>query len=209
MRRLASWCFIAVALLAGESARAMTEDAGRPAALVDALRRGGYVVVMRHAATDRTQVDRGDLANRSGQRNLSPAGTVQAAAIGRALDALRIPIGAVLTSPVFRARDTADLAFGPGRATITAELTADDYEPDGGRVMANVAWLQARIGTPPVAGNDILVGHIVPLSMALGWSLRQASYPEGAMAVFRPEGGQGTLLGILTAEDLLASVERR
>ena len=37
----------------------------------------------------------------------------------------------ILTGPVFRARDTAELAFGPERVEVTDSLLADDYA--GGR----------------------------------------------------------------------------
>jgi hypothetical protein len=47
--------------------------AGAASALA-ALRAGGHVGYMRHAITDRMQVDTGRLGDRAGQRNLSPEG---------------------------------------------------------------------------------------------------------------------------------------
>lgn len=174
-------------------------------ALVAALRAGGHTVYMRHAVTDRSQVDTGRLGDRSGQRNLSPAGRAQAEALGRAIGRLGIPVGAVLASPVFRAADTAEIAFGAARARIEPFLTADDYTPDAALLAANIARTRARLADVPAAGNDILVGHIVPLGMILGRALAQAEFPEGALAVFRPGGGAATLLGIVTAEFLIAA----
>lgn len=192
MRRRA---FLAVPALVA-SGRAVAND------LVAALRAGGVVVVMRHAITDRSQTDTGDLGNRAGQRNLSEAGRIQARRIGAAMTALRVPLGQVLASPVFRARDTADLAFGT-RAVVEPLLTADDYTPDPARLAQQIAWLRDRSGRPSApAATDVLVGHIVPLGMALGRSLAQAEYPEGAMAIFAPGG---RLLGILPAETLIAA----
>jgi len=102
----------APALLLARRASAATAQGAEAAALVAALRAGGVVAVMRHGITDRSQVDTGDLGNRAGQRNLSAEGRAQSLRTGRAVAVLGIPLGQVLTSPVFRARDTADLAFG-------------------------------------------------------------------------------------------------
>ena len=65
----------------------------RGPALVEALRRGGYVLYFRHAATDFSQsdTDTRNLANCRTQRNLTKAGREDARAIGRAIRALRIP----------------------------------------------------------------------------------------------------------------------
>ncbi len=188
------------ALLNAGPAMARTAKGDAAAALVSRLQAGGVVVVMRHSITDRGQADRGDLLDRAGQRNLSAAGRAQAERIGRAVEALRLPLGEVLASPVFRARDTAELAFGT-RARIEPLLTADDYEPDAARLRRNIAWLSRRVLAPSALdATDILVGHIVPLGMVLGRSLAQDEYPEGALAVFAPTG----LLGILAAEELAA-----
>lgn len=172
--------------------------------LVARLRAGGHVVVMRHGITDRTQRDTGNLLDRAGQRNLSDAGRAQSIRTGRAFAALGIPLGEILTSPVFRARDTAELAFGAtGRVRIEPHLTADDYEPDPDRLRANIAWLRRRSGAPSSAdATDVLVGHIVPLGMALNRGLAQEEYPEGSLAVLAPGEPAGRLIGILSANDL-------
>jgi phosphohistidine phosphatase SixA len=189
-------------LLAARRASAATAQGAEAAALVAALRAGGVVAVMRHGITDRSQVDTGDLGNRAGQRNLSAEGRAQSLRTGRAVAVLGIPLGQVLTSPVFRARDTADLAFG-ALAVIEPNLTADDYTPDAALLRERIAWLGARSGRPSAPGaTDVLVGHIVPLGMMLGRGLAQAEFPEGSFAVFAP--GRG-LRGILAAETLWAA----
>ena len=183
-------------------AAASTAKGEAAAALVAALRAGGHVAVMRHAITDRSQVDTGDLLNRAGQRNLSEAGRAQSRRLGAAFAALHVPLGEVVASPVFRARDTAEIAFG-ARAQVEPMLTADDYTPDAAQLARQIAWLRARVGVPSVPdATDVLVGHIVPLGMMLGRPLAQAEYPEGGMAVFAPGG---RLLGILSAESLAAA----
>lgn len=192
----------APALLLARPASSATAQGDSARALIAALRAGNVVVVMRHGITDRSQVDRGDLSNRAGQRNLSEAGREQSRRAGRAIAALGVPLGAVLASPVFRARDTAELAFG-ARAVVEPLLTADDYTRDAGQLDRQIAWLRARTGRPSAPGvTDILVGHIVPLGMVLGRGLSQAEYPEGGLAVFAPGDGMGRLMGILAAETL-------
>ena len=89
------------------------------------------VVFLRHAATDYSRVDTGRLNDRSGQRNLSEAGRVQAEELGGAFASLGIEFSRILTSPVYRARDTAEIAFGPGRVEVTTDLVADDYAGGG------------------------------------------------------------------------------
>jgi phosphohistidine phosphatase SixA len=189
-------------LLAARRASAATAQGAEAAALIAALRAGGVVAVMRHGITDRSQVDTGDLGNRAGQRNLSAEGRAQSLRTGRAVAALGIPLGQVLTSPVFRARDTAELAFG-ALAVIEPNLTADDYTPDAVLLRERIAWLGARSVRPSAPGaTDVLVGHIVPLGMMLGRGLAQAEFPEGSFAVFAPNRG---LRGILAAETLWAA----
>ncbi|MGX9963036.1 histidine phosphatase family protein [Roseomonas sp. F4] len=178
---------------------AATAQGGEAAALLAALRAGGVVVVLRHGITDRGQADTGRLDDRAGQRNLSEAGRAQSRRLGQSFAALGLRLGEVLTSPVFRARDTAELAFG-ARALVEPRLTADDYTPDPALLARNIAWLRTRSGQPSAPDAvDVLVGHIVPLGMMLGRGLSQAEYPEGALAVF---AAGGRLLGILSAETL-------
>lgn len=196
---------LALPFLSAAPARAATAQGPVAATLIAALRAGGVVVVMRHGITDRSQADGGDLNDRTRQRNLSVAGREQARRVGRAVTALGVPLGQVLTSPVFRARDTAELAFGAA-AVVEPRLTADDYTPDPQLLARNIAWLRARTGRPSATDTtDILIGHIVPLGMVLGRSLAQDEYPEGALAVFGRGEEAGRLLGILTAETLAAA----
>ncbi|WP_237216221.1 histidine phosphatase family protein [Falsiroseomonas oryziterrae] len=195
---------LAVPVLAARPVHAATAQGAEAGALVAALRAGGVVAVMRHGITDRSQVDTGDLANRAGQRNLSEAGRAQSVRTGRAVEALGIPLGEVLTSPVFRALDTADLAFG-ARRVVEMNMTADDYTPDADLLRRRIAWLRARTGRPSSPRTtDILVGHIHPLGMALGRGLAQAEFPEGSFAVFAPGDPIGRLLGIIAADTLWA-----
>src|SRR5690348_9822658 len=72
--------------------------------LVQALRRGGYVLLMRHASAPQEPPDTAsaDPGNVKRERQLDDTGRRTAAAMGAALRDLAIPIGAVLTSPTYR-----------------------------------------------------------------------------------------------------------
>ncbi|WP_051213061.1 histidine phosphatase family protein [Rubritepida flocculans] len=165
------------------------------------LRAGGLNLYIRHAITDRAQMDTGRRGDRAGQRNLSEAGRRQATRLGEAFRALDIPVAEVLTSEVFRSLDTAELAFGAARVRVERDLIADDYTPGDAREDARA--VSRRLGEPVAGGNRVMVGHIIPLAMILGRGLAQEEFPEGALAVFRPLGGRWEHLGFIAAEQLI------
>lgn len=165
------------------------------------LRPGGLNLYLRHAITDRTQADTGRLGDRAGQRNLSAAGIAQARALGDAFRRHAIPVAEVLSSAVFRARDTAELAFGEARVRIERDLVADDYTP--GDALADARAVSARLAQPVAGGNRVMVGHIVPLGMILGRPLAQAEFPEGSFGAFRPLGARWDFAGFVRAETLI------
>lgn len=176
---------------------------------LDLLRAGGLNLYIRHAITDRGQRDTGRRGDRAGQRNLSEAGRQQARALGAAFRALNIPVAEVLTSEVFRAADTAELAFGQAR--VERDLIADDYTP--GDAMFDARAVSRRLAQPVEqiahGGNRVMIGHIVPLGMILGRGLAQAEFPEGSMGLFRPRGADWEFLGFVTAEQLIGAAGLR
>jgi phosphohistidine phosphatase SixA len=175
--------------------------------LVAAIQDGGKVIYLRHAATNQRDVDTGRLGDRSGQRNLSAEGIRQAERLGHALRALRVPLNEILASPVFRARDTAELAFGKDQIKVTMDLVADEYAGDHLKPMIEATKRLLR--TVPGPGmNRVLVGHRTPLEMASGRTFPESSLPEGAMAVFLP-GAIPQLLGTISAERVVLSAESR
>ena len=181
-----------------------THAQATPAQLVGAMREGGKVVFLRHARTVAEQIDTGRLGDRVGQRNLSPQGIEQARALGRAFRDLDIRFGRILVSPVFRARDTAELAFGAGNFTESMEVVADEYA--GGQVNFMVESTRRLLRTPPPSGaNLLIVGHRTPLEMVTRERFPDTILPEGAMAVFSPTGSEARLLGTLKAEELVAA----
>jgi phosphohistidine phosphatase SixA len=172
---------------------------------VERLRRGGLVLFFRHADTTDMPCDSSyRIGDRAGQRNLSPEGREQARRIGEAIQTLGIPVGyPVLTGPVFRARDTGEIAFGPERVRVTDSLLADDYA--GGRLQ----WVldeHRRLLSELVAdgANRVLVGHRTPAIMMLGPSVGGRALPEGAALVLEP-GDRPWVIGII----MLAPIPER
>ena len=163
-------------------------------ALIDALRGGGLVMLMRHTATDSYVGDPGtlDLADCATQRNLSETGRLQAEAIGRAIKTLGIPVGEVISSPYCRCVDTAKLAFG--ETEVSPELTVGDdlaYEERAARG----AKIRKIVGAKPADGmNTVLVTHTGILLYTFGLQAK----PEGIAHVFRPaEFGPAVYVGAI------------
>ena len=168
------------------------------AALVDRLRKGGLVLFFRHADTRGMPCDRSfRVGDREGQRNISAEGREQSQRIGAGLRELRIPFTLpVLAGPVYRARDTAELAFGAKNVQVTDSLLADDYA--GSRVR----WVldeHRRLFSEPVAAgtNRVLVGHRTPAILVLGASVGGKAFPEGAALVIEPAEHGPRAIGIL------------
>lgn len=156
------------------------------------LRRGGYVLVMRHASSPRQPPakEQANADNVKLERQLDSAGRRAATAMGDAMRALSIPVVAVLSSPTYRAMETVRLA-GFASPEIVDELG------DGGQSMQGVTdaqgtWLRRKAGEPPLRGNLLLVTHQPNLSKAFpSWG---ASVEDGETVVVRPDGKGGTTI---------------
>jgi phosphohistidine phosphatase SixA len=170
------------------------------------LRAGGFVLYMRHAITDRSQVDTGRLGDRAGQRNLSAAGVAQAQALSDAMARLRVPLHPIRSSPVFRAADTARIMARGAPVDVTMELVADDYTAD---VPGAIASARRAMGTAPPAGsNALLVGHIHVFGPAIfGRMLAQAAFPEGAFGMVAPEAAGPRFIRVIPPEAVLAAAQ--
>ncbi len=161
-------------------------------ALWGRLKEGGYVLLIRHAVTEPGTGDPpgfriGDCGT---QRNLSPAGRLQARRLGEAFRARRIPVTDARTSQWCRCMDTAYLAFGKAASWRALNSTFQDNsrEAEQKREVLDGA---ARIAPPE---NLVLVTHQVNIRTLVGIS------PEaGAIAVARSEGGELKLVGLIAA----------
>ena len=182
----------------GDEDRPPSAPAAKP--IIRSLQTGGLTLLMRHARSDAAINQRELLRSCATQRNLTVAGREQARMIGRAIRALRIPIGQVRASPLCRTRDTARLAFGRARLdrmlvnTGILGTSADDTRR--GRA------LRAVVRRPPQAGeNTVLVTHTPNIAAASG----EESVDEGEILVL---GRGGRIVGRVKAEEWPALDDR-
>src|ERR1700731_2346504 len=135
-------------------------------ALIAALRQGGYVIVMRHASSPREAPDKqtanADNVNR--ERQLDEVGRTTAAAMGKALRDLKIPIGETCTSPTYRALETIRLA--QLRDPKPYDELGDNGQSMKGGTEAQAAWLQKKVTQFPSDTNTILITHFPNMTRA-------------------------------------------
>jgi virginiamycin B lyase len=180
----------------GERPRAARAPSGEGSrSPVEGLRRGGYVLLFRHAATDFSMADETrDLRDCTRQRNLNAEGRRQSRMIGSAVRRLAIPVGDVLASPYCRTRDTARLAFGRLRAS-SALLSARYLASPSARAR-QPARLRRLLAAPPRRRtNTVLVSHAFAIDDATGVSLA-----EGEAAVVAPAGATRAFRVVATVE---------
>ncbi len=152
------------------------------AALVRALRGGGFTLYFRHTATDFSQNDRAMTGydECATQRNLSEAGRAQAREIGAAIRSLALPVGEVVASPFCRTMETARLMFGRAEPSTVVR----GYE---GTNPANADYgkLVALLASPPAAGTlRMIASHGNPFRAIAG----PPHLDEGEAAVLKPAG---------------------
>jgi phosphohistidine phosphatase SixA len=167
---------------------AFVEKMATPELLAE-VRKGGYVLYMRHGTTDSSRADRApsvDLNDCSTQRVLNDEGRKLSAAIGQDLVKAKVPIGEIFFSPLCRARESAELAFPAMKGKMHAELnlaysanlTAEEKKP----VLAATRKL---VSTPVAPGtNRVLVAHAPNMADLMGYFVK----PEGTVVVLRPLG---------------------
>jgi len=176
--------------------------------LVDALRSGGNVLVMRHGATrtdqqDSNPNDPGDWAH---QRQLSDEGRATAREIGAVLHALKVSVDDVLTSEFLRAIETGTL-LGFGDVTTDEALTQGHMGMASNEDRIRGAGLRKLAATPPPAGsNVILVTHRPNILDAFGPEL--ADVGEGETVIFQPDGKGGyRVVGRIVSADWVKLVQ--
>ena len=183
-RWAASWMRCATSRVLVLVALALCAGARADDALWPRLRAGGYVLLVRHAATDPGVGDPAgfNLDDCATQRNLNAEGREQARRLGERIRREHVPIAKVFTSPWCRCRDTATLAFG----------NADDWE-----ALANIfnqrereadrsERVRKRVGAyadRKPAGNVVMVTHGVNIA-----ALTKQSPDFAGIVVLRPDG---------------------
>jgi phosphohistidine phosphatase SixA len=185
----------ALALSAPAPAQSLSGEA-----LAAALKSGGYVIVMRHASSPREEPDErtanADNVNR--ERQLDAEGREGATAMGEALRRLGIPVGEVLSSPTYRARETARYA-GFADPGLAPEL-GDRGRSMQGVTDADAAWLRGQVTRVPTGTNTLLITHRPNVSGA--FPDLNPGLDDGESAVFRPDGrGGATVVGRIRIGD--------
>src|SRR5579864_256174 len=169
-------------------------------ALLNALRRGGYVILMRHASSPNDAPDKqtANADNVKLERQLDQTGRTTATAMGKALRDLKIPIGDVLTSPTYRALETVRYAQ-LGNPHPYAELGDNGRSMQGG-TEAQATWLRNRVTQFPSGANTILVTHFPNIRDA--FPQFAAGLADGEALVFGPDGkGHATLVARIKIEE--------
>jgi phosphohistidine phosphatase SixA len=135
--------------------------------LLDQLREGGFVLLLRHA---QTVPGTGDppgftLDDCSTQRNLSDEGREQARRIGARLRKERVPVGRVLTSAWCRCRETARLLeLGP----VEHLQPLDSFFEQRSQRARHRAGMLDFIAAWRGPGNAVLVTHQVNITAVSG-----------------------------------------
>ncbi len=157
------------------------------------LKQGGYVLVLRHGATDESQKDVYPFVfdDMKKQRQLSDQGRQVAREMGAALKTLRISIGQIYSSKLNRAIETGSLMSG-AQITPVNELT--DSGAGGASAMANPNGSNTKIGNairalvnkaPAIGTNNLLITHKTNIADAFGKEL--ADVKEGESSDLPPE----------------------
>jgi phosphohistidine phosphatase SixA len=160
-------------------------------ALVKALQKGGYVIVMRHTSSPREVPDKktANPDNVKPERQLDQEGRTTATAMGKALRDLKIPVGEVFTSPTYRALETVKYAQ-LGKAQPVEELGDNGQSMKGG-TEAQAAWLRKAVTQFPTRTNTILVTHFPNIRGAFP---QLTDVADGEALVYGPDGKGGAAL---------------
>jgi phosphohistidine phosphatase SixA len=193
---------LAVLALGFAPAAAVRADSLSGAALVNALRAGGYVIVMRHPSSPFALPDKAeaDPANTKLERQLDDKGRKTSQQMGEAFRKLHIPVGQIFTSPTYRAREAVRL-MDLGSAQSAPELDEGAQGMQGNADKSHSDWLQRAAATAPrTATNTLLVTHTPNLTGAFGALAKDVS--AGEALIFHPKGtGQPELTARVKIEE--------
>ena len=156
--------------------------------LLDLLRSGGYILYVRHGeATVGEDQPNLNFLYCFTQRNLSETGRRQAIYYGQIIRNLQIPINyPVLTGPLCRTIETAQLAFGTVNVQMDPfwfqvyRLSGNLFAAEQRRILDS---LQKRLEfIPPQGSNMVIVAHSFPKGIGLG------QIPDMGTVIVKPLG---------------------
>lgn len=169
---------------------AQSVKATNEAALWHELRKGGYVLLIRHADAPGTFDPPGfKFGVCSTQRNLSEEGRAQAARLGELIRSQNVPIAQVFSSEWCRCVDTATLVFGAENVKTWRAISS----PKGGDDKQRQASLEAvrmRIAQASLKTNMALVTHMFNIQDITGGGASQ-----GEIVVLRAQDKQLPVVG--------------
>ena len=169
--------------------------------VMQALRAGGIVIVVRHGATfpDQADTDPLNFDNIAAQRNLNDKGKALAKAFGDAIRQAGVPVGKVYTSKYNRAYETAVIA-GFKNIEKTADVTEGGLVVSPNENNRRIDAFHKLLGTTPTPGtNTILITHKPNIVDALGKDWFDVK--EGEASIFRPENGSYKLIARVQMEE--------
>ncbi len=153
--------------------------------IIQALQKGGYIIYFRHTQTNPNQADTDTLhlENVKAQRQLTKVGEQQAREIGAAFNRLKIPVGKVLTSKLYRAQEVAKLAGFQNYQALVDVTEPQNVPPVEAQRRATA--LRQLLATQPQKGtNTVIIGHRPNLQDAAGKEF--GDLKEGEAVIFKP-----------------------
>ncbi len=143
------------------------------------MRKGGYVLLIRHADAPGTFDPPGfQLGVCSTQRNLSEEGRAQSKRLGELIRAKNVPIGQVFSSQWCRCIDTATLAFGADKVQTWSAISSPRSGDEKQR-LTNLATVRQRIRSAPAVltgnakSNMVFVTHMFNIQDLTGSGVAQ------------------------------------
>ncbi len=180
--------------------------------IVPMLKQGGYVLVLRHGATDETTKDVYPFVfdDMTKQRQLSEEGRKTARDMGEAFNKLGIKFGRVYTSQLHRAYETGFLASG---GPITPVNVLTESGAGSAAAMANPTGANVHVGNairaltnkaPASGANNLLVTHKPNIVDAFGKDFTDVK--EAEALVYQPNAsGTPTLIARVQASEWIAA----
>ena len=151
------------------------------AALVSALRTGGFVLFMRHADAGES---RPECPNES---SLTPEGEAEARQVGTGIKVLGIPISSIQVSQTCRTRQTAEL-LRAGPLSVNSDLNPPALRKLSADHPQRFDFL---LQEPPPGSNILLVSHIQGATNPL----HRILIDQAEIVVYQ-RGGEGTAVAV-------------